>query len=289
MVSNNNLDNLGNLDSLDNSGKSDNPDNACDLRAQSEQNSPWKDTYYSGSVMMRGPMIPKESTTETLLQHDLPNGDLQDNHAWQGLDPWRVLRIQAEFIDGFDALAKLGLAVSVFGSARIKPDAPEYSSARIMGKELVKRGFAVITGGGPGIMEAANRGAAEAGGTSVGLGIELPHEQGLNQWVNLGMQFRYFFVRKTMFLKYSSGIIVCPGGFGTMDELFESLTLVQTHKVSKIPVVLFGSEYWKGLMNWIETTVKERGLISSFDPSLLATTDDPLEAVRIATGDKFIN
>ena len=158
-----------------------------------------------------------------------------------------------------------------------------------MGKELVKRGFAVITGGGPGIMEAANRGAAEAGGTSVGLGIELPHEQGLNQWVNLGMQFRYFFVRKTMFLKYSSGIIVCPGGFGTMDELFESLTLVQTHKVSKIPVVLFGSEYWKGLMNWIETTVKERGLISSFDPSLLAITDDPLEAVRIATGDKFIN
>lgn len=289
MVSNNNLDNLGNLDSLDNSGKFDNPDNACDLRAQSEQNSHWKDTYYSGAVMMRGPMIPKESTTETLLQHDLPNGDLQDNHAWQGLDPWRVLRIQAEFIDGFDALAKLGLAVSVFGSARIKPDAPEYSSARIMGKELVKRGFAVITGGGPGIMEAANRGAAEAGGTSVGLGIELPHEQGLNQWVNLGMQFRYFFVRKTMFLKYSSGIIVCPGGFGTMDELFESLTLVQTHKVSKIPVVLFGSEYWKGLMNWIETTVKERGLISSFDPSLLATTDDPLEAVRIATGDKFIN
>lgn len=239
--------------------------------------------------MMRGPMIPKESTTETLLQHDLPNGDLQDNHAWQGLDPWRVLRIQAEFIDGFDALAKLGLAVSVFGSARIKPDAPEYSSARIMGKELVKRGFAVITGGGPGIMEAANRGAAEAGGTSVGLGIELPHEQGLNQWVNLGMQFRYFFVRKTMFLKYSSGIIVCPGGFGTMDELFESLTLVQTHKVSKIPVVLFGSEYWKGLMNWIETTVKERGLISSFDPNLLAITDDPLEAVRIASGDKFIN
>lgn len=289
MVSNNNLDNLGNLDSLDNSGKSDNPDNSCDLRAQSEQNLPWKDTYYSGAVMMRGPMIPKESTTETLLQHDLPNGDLQDNHAWQGLDPWRVLRIQAEFIDGFDALAKLGLAVSVFGSARIKPDAPEYSSARIMGKELVKRGFAVITGGGPGIMEAANRGAAEAGGTSVGLGIELPHEQGLNQWVNLGMQFRYFFVRKTMFLKYSSGIIVCPGGFGTMDELFESLTLVQTHKVSKIPVVLFGSEYWKGLMNWIETTVKERGLISSFDPSLLAITDDPLEAVRIASGDKFIN
>ena len=281
MVSNNNLDK---------SGKSDNPDNSCDSRAQNtEQNSPWNDTYYSGAVMMRGPMIPKESTTETLLQHDLPNSDLHNNHAWQGLDPWRVLRIQAEFIDGFDALAKLGLAVSVFGSARIKPDEPEYNSARIMGKELVKRGFAVITGGGPGIMEAANRGAAEAGGTSVGLGIELPHEQGLNKWVNLGMQFRYFFVRKTMFLKYSSGIIVCPGGFGTMDELFESLTLVQTHKVSKIPVVLFGSEYWKGLIDWIGTTVKERGLISSFDPSLLAITDDPIEAVRIATGDKFIN
>lgn len=133
-------------------------------------------------------------------------------------------------------------------------------------------------------MEAANRGAAEAGGTSVGLGIELPHEQGLNKWINLGMQFRYFFVRKTMFMKYSSGIIVCPGGFGTMDEMFEALTLVQTHKVARVPVVLFGTSYWNGLIDWLKSTVTQRGFISSLDPHLFAVTDDPIEAVRIASG-----
>ena len=251
---------------------------------------PWNNTYHRGSVLMRGSMIPKESTTETLLRKDNQqtvngtNTEADSKWDWRSADPWRALRIQAEFVDGFDTLAGLGKAVSVFGSARIKDDEPEYAAARTMGAELVKRGFAVITGGGPGIMEAANRGAAEAGGTSVGLGIELPHEQGLNQWINLGMQFRYFFVRKTMFMKYSSAIIVCPGGFGTMDEMFEALTLVQTHKVARVPVVLFGTEYWKGLIDWLQSTVTSRGLISSLDPHLFAITDDPLEAVRIASG-----
>ncbi len=252
---------------------------------------PWHKTYHCGSVVMRGSMIPKESTTETLLRNNnsqqIASGvgvEVDKNWDWRSADPWRALRIQAEFVDGFDALSQLGKAVTIFGSARIRENEPEYAAARTMGTELVKLGFAVITGGGPGIMEAANRGAAEAGGTSVGLGIELPHEQGLNQWINLGMQFRYFFVRKTMFMKYSSGIIVCPGGFGTMDEMFEALTLVQTHKVAKVPVVLFGTQYWKGLIDWLQSTVTDRGLISSFDPHLFAITDDPLEAVRIAAG-----
>lgn len=244
---------------------------------------PWNDTYYRGAAILKGPMIPNESSTEILLKHDFDTCNNCEKY-WRNADPWRALRIQAEFVDGFDALSGLGAAVSVFGSARVKENEPEYSAARLMGEQLVKRGFAVITGGGPGIMEAANRGAAESGGTSVGLGIELPHEQNLNKWVNLGMQFRYFFVRKTMFMKYSSGIIVCPGGFGTMDEMFEALTLVQTHKVAKVPVVLFGSSYWNGLIDWLKNSVMSRGFISSIDPNLLAITDDPIEAVRIASG-----
>ncbi len=151
-----------------------------------------------------------------------------------------------------------------------------------MGRGIAKHGVAVITGGGPGIMEAANRGAALAGGKSVGLGIELPHEQGLNQWVNLGMSFRYFFVRKTMFVKYSSGVIVCPGGFGTFDEMFELLTLVQTHKVMSMPIVLYGTEYWRGLFEWLTSTVQDHGMISPLDPSLVLITDDPDEAVEVA-------
>jgi uncharacterized protein (TIGR00730 family) len=152
-----------------------------------------------------------------------------------------------------------------------------------MGELLAQRGIAVITGGGPGIMEAANRGASVAGGKSVGLGIELPFEQGLNQWVNLGMSFRYFFVRKTMFVKYSSGVIICPGGFGTLDEMFELLTLVQTHKVKSIPIVLFDTAYWKGLFDWLTTTMQDRGFISELDHDLVVFTDDVQEAVRVAT------
>lgn len=235
-------------------------------------------TYRRGPVIMRGPMIPKDTTTGNLLRPGQPAD-------WLHMDPWRVLRIQSEFVDGFGALAELGPAVSVFGSARIRPSDPEYAAAMRMGRRIARNGVAVITGGGPGVMEAANRGAAEENGRSVGLGIELPHEQGLNAWVNLGMSFRYFFVRKTMFVKYSSGVIVCPGGFGTLDEMFELLTLVQTHKVTSIPVVLFGTEYWRGLLDWLDGTVRERGMISALDPHLVMTTDDPDKAVDVAVRD----
>ena len=237
--------------------------------------SPLGDTYHRGPVILRGPMIPNDNTTANLLK---PNQETD----WLHMDPWRVLRIQSEFVDGFGALAELGPAVSVFGSARTPRTDPDYKAARRMGRGIAKHGVAVITGGGPGIMEAANRGAALAGGKSVGLGIELPHEQGLNQWVNLGMSFRYFFVRKTMFVKYSSGVIVCPGGFGTFDEMFELLTLVQTHKVMSMPNVLYGTEYWRGLFEWLTSTVQDHGMISPLDPSLVLITDDPDEAVEVA-------
>nr|WP_239457612.1 TIGR00730 family Rossman fold protein [Bifidobacterium pullorum] len=222
-------------------------------------------------------MIPSDSTTANLLKPEASTD-------WLHMDPWRVLRIQAEFVDGFGALAELGPAVSVFGSARIAHDAPGYRAAERMGRLLAEQGVAVITGGGPGVMEAANKGAALAGGKSVGLGIELPHEQGINDYVNLGMSFRYFFVRKTMFVKYSSGVIICPGGFGTLDEMFEVLTLVQTHKVTSMPVVLFGRDYWDGLLDWIEGPVADSGMISALDPSLVTVTDDVDEAVRVASG-----
>jgi len=197
-----------------------------------------------------------------------------------------VLRIQSEFVEGFGALAELGPAVSVFGSARTPAGSEDWERARSIGSLLVQAGFAVITGGGPGIMEAANKGAWEAGGTSVGLGIELPHEQGMNEWVNVGINFRYFFARKTMFMKYSSGFIAMPGGFGTMDELFEAATLVQTGKVHSFPIVLVGREYWGGLVQWINSTMKESGMLSSNDPQLLHVVDSPEEAVEIVIGHK---
>lgn len=236
---------------------------------------PLGQTYHRGPVILRGPMIPSNTTTGNLLA---PEGDTD----WLHMDPWRVLRIQAEFVDGFGALAELGPAVTVFGSARTPRTDPMYRAARHVGRKLAEAGVAVITGGGPGIMEAANCGAARAGGTSVGLGIELPHEQGINKWVNLGMTFRYFFVRKTMFVKYSSGAIIFPGGFGTLDEAFELLTLVQTHKVTRVPVVLFGSDYWRGLMDWLEGTVLGSGNISPLDPDLVMVTDNEDEAVHAA-------
>lgn len=234
------------------------------------------ETYHRGPVIMRGPMIPTSTTSANLLSAD-PDTD------WLHMDPWRVLRIQAEFVDGFGALAELGPAVTVFGSARTAREDPAYEAARRAGELIAQAGVATITGGGPGIMEAANRGAAEAGGVSVGLGIELPHEQGINQWVNLGMSFRYFFVRKTMFVKYASGAIIFPGGFGTMDETFELLTLVQTRKAPAMPIVLFGHAYWDGLMDWLGGTVLTSGNISAPDPGLVTVTDDVEEAVAIAT------
>jgi uncharacterized protein (TIGR00730 family) len=199
-------------------------------------------------------------------------------------EPWRALRILGEFVDGFDALARVGPAVSVFGSARTPADDPHYALAEEVGRLLVERGFAVITGGGPGIMEAANKGATGAGGLSVGCTIELPHEQAVNDYVNLAIAFRYFFVRKTMFVKYSEAYIVFPGGFGTMDELFESLTLIQTGKALSFPVVLCGSAHWAGLVRWIQARMLEDGYIGRGDMDLIQLSDSPEQIVEMAVG-----
>jgi uncharacterized protein (TIGR00730 family) len=198
-------------------------------------------------------------------------------------DPWRVLRIQSEFVEGIDTLAHLGPAVTIFGSARTPEDNPDYQNARALARRLALEGFAIITGGGPGIMEAANRGAVEGGGQSVGCNIELPFEQGTNPYVQIPINFRYFFVRKTMFVKYAEAFVIFPGGFGTLDELFEALTLVQTGKVSNFPIILFDSRYWQGMLDWIKTTLLAEGKISPEDPSLLVVTDSVEEAARIIT------
>ncbi len=194
-------------------------------------------------------------------------------------DPWRVLRIISEFVDGFGALADIPRAISVFGSARVTEDDPSYAAARALGKNLADAGFAVITGGGPGAMEAANRGCKEAGGFSIGCNIELPFEQHMNPYIDLGIDFRYFFARKTMFVKYAEGFVVFPGGFGTFDELFEALTLIQTGKAQHFPVVLFGSDYWGGLIEWLENTVLAEGKISDEDLGLFLLSDDVDEIV----------
>lgn len=197
-------------------------------------------------------------------------------------DPWRVLRILSEFVEGFEALADVGPAVTVFGSARTSRQDPMYEQARRTGAALAGRGLAVITGGGPGVMEAVNRGAQEAGGLSVGCNIELPHEQALNEYVDLGIEFRYFFVRKTMFVKYARGFVIFPGGLGTLDELFEALTLAQTGKIDQFPVVLFDSAYWNGLLDWLARDPLQRGIVSRDDLDLLSVTDDPEEAADLA-------
>src|SRR6266496_5346342 len=195
-------------------------------------------------------------------------------------DTWRVFRIMGEFVEGFDELATLTRGVSIFGSARVQPDHPEYNAARETASLLAREGFAVITGGGPGIMEAANRGAFEAGGTSVGCNIELPHEQKSNDYLTLSLKFKYFFVRKMMFVKYSLGFIIFPGGFGTLDEPFEALTLIQTRKIRNFPVVLFGSTYWEGLLNWIRDFALKEGKVTEQDLKLLHVTDSPSEVVQ---------
>jgi uncharacterized protein (TIGR00730 family) len=194
-------------------------------------------------------------------------------------DPWRVLRIQSEFVEGFDTLAGLPAAVSIFGSARTPPDHPHYQAAVETARLLSEAGLVVITGGGPGIMEAGNKGARLAGGLSVGLNIELPFEQGNNPYVGIAVNHRYFFVRKTMFVKYAQAFVIFPGGFGTLDELFEALTLIQTGKISNFPVILFGSDYWAGLLEWLRNTVQAAGKISPADLDLLQVTDSP-EQVR---------
>jgi uncharacterized protein (TIGR00730 family) len=230
---------------------------------------------FKGPILERRGQVEEGSTTDQRLLDSRGPAD------WVHTDPWRVMRIQAEFIEGFGALAELGPAIGVFGSARTRPDAHDYGMAEQVGRRLAEEGFAVITGGGPGAMEAANKGASEAGGASVGLGIELPFEAGLNAWVDKGINFRYFFARKTMFVKYAQGFIVLPGGLGTFDELFEALTLVQTQKVTSFPIVLMGVDYWSGLLAWLRDTVLAEGKINPQDLEMLTLTDDVEEAVAM--------
>ena len=227
-----------------------------------------------GPVVQRRGQVDEGTTDQRLLDSRGPSD-------WVHTDPWRVLRIQAEFIEGFGALAELGPAIAVFGSARVRLGDPAYAQAERTGQALAEAGFAVITGGGPGSMEAANKGASEAGGVSVGLGIELPFESGLNPWADIGVNFRYFFARKTMFVKYSQGFIVLPGGFGTLDELFEALTLAQTGKVTSFPVALLGVDYWSGLIDWLRETALARGTIKQLDLDMVHLTDDVDEAVDL--------
>jgi uncharacterized protein (TIGR00730 family) len=196
-------------------------------------------------------------------------------------DTWRVFRIMGEFVEGFDDLASVTRGVSIFGSARTQPDNPQYKAAQETAALLARAGYSVITGGGPGIMEAANRGAYEAGGISIGCNIELPFEQKANPYLTRTMNFRYFFVRKTMFVKYSTAFIIFPGGFGTLDELFEALTLIQTRKIKNFPVILFDSNYWSGLLKWVEDTMFKEGKINENDLRLLHMTDSPSVAVEI--------
>jgi uncharacterized protein (TIGR00730 family) len=231
--------------------------------------------WHRQGPVVRGERTATHSTTDQRLLESRGATD------WVHTDPWRVLRIQSEFIDGFGTLAELGPAVSVFGSARTPRDHTMYAVAERLGGALARAGLAVITGGGPGTMEAANKGASEAGGVSVGLGIELPFEAGLNPYVNLGINFRYFFARKTMFVKYAQGFVVLPGGFGTLDELFEALTLVQTQKVTSFPVVLLDSDYWSGMINWLRNAPLDRGIISAADLETFSITDDVDEAVAL--------
>jgi len=229
-----------------------------------------REPHRRGRVVSRGPARGMTEDQALLERRDA---------SFTGTDPWRVLRIMSEFVEGFDALAGIPPAISIFGSARIREDDPMYGQARKLAGALAGQGFAVITGGGPGIMEAANRGCQEAGGESIGCNIELPFEQRMNGYIDLGVDFRYFFVRKMMFVKYADGFVVFPGGFGTLDELFESLTLIQTGKVGHFPVVLFGSAYWGGLIEWLKSGVLAEGKIAPTDLQLFRVSDDIDETV----------
>ena len=236
----------------------------------------------TGAVLRRRDEVPSSTSDRRLLDHSA-DGD------WVHSDPWRVLKIQAEFVEGFGTLAKLGPAVSVFGSARTPRDTAEYALGVDVGRALVEAGYAVITGGGPGMMEAANKGACEAGGTSVGLGIELPFEQGINEWVDIAVNFRDFFARKTCFVKYSQGFVIMPGGFGTLDELFEALCLVQTQKITAFPIVMVGAAYWGGLVDWLRDRMVADGMASPHDLDLfriVETADEAVAAVLKAAEDR---
>ena len=242
-------------------------------RAPEQHRAALPEKHRGPAVLRRGQVQPG-TTDQRLL-------DTRGPSDWVHTDPWRVLRIQAEFVEGFGLLAEIGKAVSVFGSARTPPGHRDYVAGERIGAALARAGYAVITGGGPGAMEAVNKGCCEAGGTSVGLGIELPFEQSINDWVDIGINFRYFFARKTMFVKYAQAFVVMPGGFGTMDELFEALVLVQTGKVTSFPVVLYDSSYWSGLLLWLEQTMAREKKINEADLDLIQLTDDVDEIVEI--------
>jgi uncharacterized protein (TIGR00730 family) len=227
-----------------------------------------------GPVLRRRSQIGTGTTEQRLLDSRGPSG-------WVHQDPWRALRIQSEFVEGFGLLAELPDAVAVFGSARTPAGSEEYRTGVALGAALAGAGYAVITGGGPGSMEAVNKGACEADGISVGLGIELPFEQRLNDWVDLGITFRYFFVRKTMFVKYAQAFVILPGGFGTLDEMFEALTLVQTRKVTRFPVILIGTAYWSGLIAWVRDVLVRSGKVNAADLDLITVLDDVDEAVAL--------
>jgi uncharacterized protein (TIGR00730 family) len=235
----------------------------------------------SGRLLLRGDAAQRTgkraATEDEQLLRPAPRG----RPAFVDSDPWRALRILSEFVEGFDALAGIGPAVTVFGSARVAEGAPAYELARTISRRLAESGFAIITGGGPGVMEAANRGCHDAGGLSIGCNIELPHEQSVNPYVDLGIEFHYFFARKTMFVKYASAFVILPGGFGTLDELFEALTLIQTGKVRHFPVVLVGSDYWRGIVDWMRAVQLPAGAVSEEDIALLKVTDDAEEVVSI--------
>jgi len=217
-----------------------------------------------------------ETEDERLLRAVPAAGD----PATMAGEAWRVFRIMGEFVSGFETLAQVGPAVAIFGSARVLPGSPQYEACRETAAHLGRAGYGIITGGGPGMMEAANRGARDVGAHSIGCNIELPFEQGTNPYLDVGVDFRYFFVRKTMFVKYAQGFVIFPGGYGTLDELFEALTLIQTEKVRNFPVVLFGRDYWSGLIDWLRDTMAREGKISQRDLDLLRITDDPEEVVR---------
>ena len=236
----------------------------------------------SGRIVMRrdaAQRIGKPMATED--EKFLERRPVSERPEFIDSDPWRALRILSEFVEGFDALAAVGPAVTIFGSARVKPGSPDYELTRGIARRLAEVGFAIITGGGPGLMEAANRGCREGGGLSIGCNIELPHEQGLNEYVDLGVEFKYFFARKTMFVKYADAFVILPGGFGTLDELFESLTLIQTGKIRDFPVVLVGTRYWQGMIDWMRSTQLPFGAITEADLGLLKLTDDPEEVCKI--------
>ena len=240
--------------------------------------SPGRDRLRAGRLVVRRSAIERQAPDSTRMADEQFLRPVRAQFT--DTDPWRVLRITSEFVEGFDALADVGPAVTVFGSSRVKEEDPLYETARLLGEHLAKVGLAVITGGGPGLMAAANRGCHEAGGFSIGCNIELPHEQWLNPWVDLGVEFRYFFARKTMFVKYADGFVILPGGFGTLDEFFEAVTLIQTGKIQHFPVFLVGTAYWAGLFEWLRSTAMPLGMLDEKDLALVRITDDVAEIAR---------